>query len=446
MRINQVNIKMKPIIRLLLVFIALVSCSVAFALPDINTWTTKNGITVMYVYSPELPMADIELSFDAGSARDGDLAGLSSMMHAMLDKGTGKLTADEVASRFEDVGAQFSANVDLDRSSVSLRSLTNDDFFPDALAMFIDVVAKPSFPERDFDREKKRLLVALEDSDQRPDDIVSRKFFDLLYQQQAYAQPTSGTKDSVSKISLQDIKQFHKQYMVASNSVLAIVGDVSKQKAEAITNKISESLPKGKAKQKITIARSSSEAKLYVDFPSQQAHVRMGQIGIERGDPDYFSLYVGNHVLGGGGFTSRLVKEVRSKRGLSYSVYSYFLPYKQPGPFMLGLQTRSDQVNEAVQVCNEVLNEFIENGPTQEELELSKQNIINGFPLRVDSNRDILGYLSLIGYYQLPLNYLSDFKTNIEKVTLNDVKTAFRKHLDLKSFVTVVVGSEQKDT
>ena len=180
-----------------------------------------------------------------------------------------------------------------------------------------------------------------------------------------------------------------------------------------------------------------------MDFPSQQAHVRMGQVGIQRGNPDYFNLYVGNHVLGGGGFTSRLVKEVRSNRGLSYSVYSYFLPYQQQGPFMLGLQTRVDQVTEAVEVSKQVLAEFIEHGPTEEELELSKQNIMNGFPLRVDSNKDILGYLSLIAYYDLPLSYLDDFKNNIEQVSLDDVKKAFRKHLDLDSFVTVVVGSEQ---
>lgn len=432
------------IFRAAIVFVSLSVSSVVYALPEINTWTTKNGVKVLHVNSPELPMVDIALTFDAGSARDNQLAGLSAMTHGLLDKGTGKLDADDVASRFEDVGAQFSANVDLDRSSVTLRSLTDEAFFSDALTMFIDVVSKPSFPERDFDREKKRLLIALEDSDQRPSDIVGRKFSELLYQQHPYAQPRSGTKESANKIELKDIKQFHKNYFVATNSILAIVGDVSQKKAEEIASNISASLPKGKAQEKITAVKPSVETKQHIDFPSQQSHVRMGQIGIERGNPDYFNLYVGNHILGGGGFTSRLVKEVRSERGLSYSVYSYFIPYEQSGPFMLGLQTRSDQVTEAIQVCNEVLADFIENGPTQEELTLSKQNIMNGFPLRVDSNRDILGYLSLIGFYDLPLSYLNDFNNNIEKVTLEDVKKAFRKHLDLDTFVTVVVGSEQK--
>ena len=225
---------------------------------------------------------------------------------------------------------------------------------------------------------------------------------------------------------------------------MAIVGDVTVQQAKDIANKISVSLPTGKAQEKIEPVKPSLETKQHIDFPSQQSHVLMGQIGIARGDPDYFNLYVGNHILGGGGFTSRLVKEVRSNRCLSYSVYSYFLPYERSGPFMLGLQTRSDQVTEAVQVCNDVLADFTDNGPTQEELTLSKQNIINGFPLRVDSNVDILGYLSMIGFYDLPLTYLNDFNQNIEKVSLEDVKKAFRKHIDLNTFVTVVVGSDQK--
>lgn len=436
--------KMTMLVRSVSVILALSVSSIAYALPEINTWTTENGIKVLHVNSSELPMVDLALTFDAGSARDDKLAGLSSMTHGLLNKGTGKFDADEVASKFEDVGAQFSASVDLDRSSVMLRSLTSEEIFDDALTMFISVVSAPSFPERDFDREKKRLLISLEDSDQRPSDIVEKKFFELLYQQHPYAQARYGDKQTANKISLQDVKKFHENYFVTTNSILAIVGDVTKHQAEIIANKISTSLPKGKAKQKIVAVKPSLETKQHIDFPSLQSHVRMGQIGIERGNPDYFNLYVGNHILGGGGFTSRLVKEVRSNRGLSYSVYSYFLPYEQSGPFMLGLQTRSDQVTEAIQVCNEVLSGFIENGPTQEELTLSKQNIMNGFPLRIDSNRDILGYLSLMGYYDLPLTYLNDFNEKIEKVSLDDVKTAFRKHLDLNSFVTVVVGSEQE--
>ena len=285
-------IKMSMIIRPIIVFLIYSLYSTVYALPEINTWTTDNGIKVLHVNSPELPMVDIALTFDAGSARDNELAGLSTMMHGLLDKGTGKLNADDVASRFEDVGAQFGASVDLDRSSVTLRSLTGEEFFDKALTMFIDVVSKPSFPERDFDREKKRLLISLQNIDQSPGDIVGRKFYQLLYQNHPYAQPQSGTNKSASKITLKDVKEFHKQYIVATNSILAIVGDVSESQAQKIANTISTSVPKGKAQEEIVLAKPSTEIKQHVEFASQQSHVRIGQIGIERGNPDYFSLYV----------------------------------------------------------------------------------------------------------------------------------------------------------
>jgi len=232
--------------------------------------------------------------------------------------------------------------------------------------------------------------------------------------------------------------------MVSTGAVLAIVGDIDQASAHELGEQISQALPKGKAHAPIPSVAESQYQDIKVDFPSQQAHVRMGQIGIQRGDPDYFSLYVGNHILGGGGFTSRLVEEVRGKRGLSYSVYSYFLPLLRPGPFMLGLQTRVDQVDEALTVCRNELDKFIRQGPTAEELSLSKQSIINGFPLRIDSNRDILGYLSVIAYYDLPLTYLNDFRQQIDAVTLADIKDAFKRRINLESFVTVVVGSAQQ--
>lgn len=414
-----------------------------YALPEIETWQTSKGVKVYYANAPELPIIDLALTFDAGSARDGDIPGLSTMMHGLIDKGTGKLNADEVASKFEDVGAQFSVSTDLDRSSVTLRSLSKADLFDYALDMYIRVITKPSFPKRDYEREKKRLLISLQNSEQRPGDIVGKTFYQMLYQDHPYAQPGMGTKQSVENISLKSIKQFHKSHITANNAVLAIVGDVTLKQAQEIAENISKALAKGKALVELAEVQPSSLAKKKVDFPSQQAHVRMGQIGIQRGHPDYYSLYVGNHVLGGGGFTSRLMKEVRSNRGLSYSVYSYFLPYAQQGPFMLGLQTRVDQAAEAIEVSEQVLQDFFDNGPTEQELSLSKQNIINGFPLRVDSNKDLLGYLSIIGYYDLPINYLNEFTQNIEQVTLEDIKTAFQKHMSLDSFITVVVGGEQ---
>lgn len=430
--------------RIIYFVLCLILAQQVHALPEINTWKTSSGIRVMHVEATQLPMIDVAITFDAGSARDNDQAGLSQLTHTLLNKGVAGLDADAIASRFEDVGAQFSTSVDMDRSSVLLRSLSDKELFSNAIELYIDIMAAPSFPEKDFEREKKRMLIGLEDKQQTPAAIVSDHFYQALYGTHPFAQSKDGHPKSIAALSREDIKTFHGKHMVSTGAVLAIVGDIDQTSAHELGEQISQALPKGKAHAPIPSVAESQYQDIKVDFPSQQAHVRMGQIGIQRGDPDYFSLYVGNHILGGGGFTSRLVEEVRSKRGLSYSVYSYFLPLLRPGPFMLGLQTRADQVDEALTVCRNELDKFIRQGPTEEELSLSKQSIINGFPLRIDSNRDILGYLSVIAYYDLPLTYLNDFRQQIDAVTLADIKDAFKRRMNLESFVTVVVGSAQQ--
>jgi zinc protease len=173
---------------------------------------------------------------------------------------------------------------------------------------------------------------------------------------------------------------------------------------------------------------------------ASQAHIMIGAPGISRDDPDYFPLVVGNHVLGGGGFTSRITDEVRQKRGLAYSAYSYFSPLRREGPFLIGLQTQRDQASEALEVVRGTLREFVAGGPTEQELQAARQNIVGGFPLRMDSNRKIHDYLALIGFYRLPLTYLDDFVRNVEQVTVAAVHDAFRRRVDPDRMVTVVVG------
>lgn len=414
----------------------------ASALPQIQSWTTSNGARVYFAPSDELAMVDVAITLDAGSERDGSLAGLATLTHSLLDKGAADMDADAIAARFEDVGAQYGTSVSLDRSMITLRSLSDEVLFQSAVDTLLKVIAKPSFPQRDFEREKNRLLIAIQDGQQSPSDIISKAFYAAIYADHPYAQSAQGSAESVQAIQRSDIEKFYQQYFIANTAVFAIVGDLTRDQAEQLATNISQALASGQPTPKGVAVANSKSKQEHIVFPSQQAHVRIGQLGVARGDPDYFSLYVGNHVLGGGGFTSRLVEEVRSKRGLSYSVYSYFMPLQQPGPFVIGLQTRADQAQPALQVCLDVLNKYQTEGPSEAELELSKRNIISGFPLRIDSNRDVLGYLSMIGYYQLPLSYLADFSAKIEAVSVEDVRQAFRKHVDLDSLVTVIVGNE----
>ena len=178
------------------------------------------------------------------------------------------------------------------------------------------------------------------------------------------------------------------------------------------------------------------------DFPASQAHIMLGQPFVSRNDPDYYALLVGNHILGGGGFTSRLTTQVREKRGLSYSVYSYFAPGLHAGAFTAGLQTRPDQAAEALAVSKQVIADFVQNGPTADELKAAKDNLIGGFPLRLDGNRKLLDNVANIAWNNLPLDYLEHWTQRVDAVTADQIKTAFQRVLQPQKMVTVVVGGQ----
>jgi len=221
------------------------------------------------------------------------------------------------------------------------------------------------------------------------------------------------------------------------------MGDVSRARAAEIAEQLTHDLPRAATP---LVPLPSLPALLTgverdIEHPSAQAHVLIGQPGVARNDPDYFPLLVGNHILGGGGMTSRLYEQVRERRGLAYSVYSFFLPYQQPGPFQVGLQTRRDQAKDTVEVVRSVLADFIDKGPTAAELQAAQQNLVGGFALRIDSNQKILNYLAVIGFYHLPLDYLDTFTNRIEAVTLDEIRDAFRRHVDPQRLATVVVGT-----
>lgn len=390
-------------------------------------------------------MVDLQLVFDAGSARDRELFGLARLTTGLLDEGSGDWDADTIARRFEDVGAQYEASVERDFAWLSLRSLSAPEFLEPALQTYINVVSNPSFPQRAYERLKRLMLVSLQNQAQRPGAVGRKAFYREVYGKHPFGGPQSGTEHSINAITRGDVERFYRDYFVAQNALLAIVGDIERVKAQRIAQRISHHLAAGKKAPPLPAVMPLTKSKsVLIPFPSAQAHVFIGQPGMRRGDPDYFALYVGNHILGGSGFNSRLVKEVRVKRGLSYSVYSYFSPQSVAGPFSLGLQTRVDQADQAAELAKQTIRNFIENGPSEEELRASIKNITGGFPLRIDSNADIVGYLALIGFYNLPLNYLDTFNDEVASVTREGIHDAFKRRLDVDRMTTVIVGSNNQ--
>lgn len=423
-------------------FFIIFYANIVLASPNIEYWITSAGAEVYYVHAPELPMVDIQIVFDAGSSRDEDALGIAMLTNSLLADGADGDDADKISNNFESLGAIYAADIGYDSASLQLRSLTESELLKSAIANLKKVLSAPDFPTDALERRQSQMLIGIKAKKQSPAAIAKDAFMKATYQSHPYAKPSEGTETSVKAINRKDIISFYKKHYTAKNSMIAIVGAVSHELAKQISEDISAGFQDGEKASSIRAVENLEEPQsIFIEYPSVQTHILVGQPGMKRGDSDYFSLYVGNHILGGGGMVSRLFEEVREKRGLSYSAYSYFSPMLFKGPFTAGLQTKTDQADEATSVLLENIKNYIEQGPTEEELIAAKKNIIGGYPLRIDSNSKILNYVVVIGYYKLPLDYLETFNNNVEAVTIESIKDAFKRRLSPDKLVMVKVGT-----
>ena len=429
------------------IWIAILSfCTAALAhagLP-IQNWQLPNGAQVYFVESHDLPMLDVSVDFPAGSAFDPEAkAGLASLTHRMLDQGAGGMTDNQIASGFADVGAQLGGRFDADRAGVVLRTLSSPAEQRASLALLVRVLSQPTFSAPIVAREKTRVIAALKESEGQPASLAMNAFQHAVFLKHPYAHRETGEIDTVKTLSAKDLVTFYRSHYSAPGAVVALMGDITRAQADVIARQLTDALPAAKlaATAVIPPVPTLSEGVMRtIPFPAKQSQILIGQPGVARGAPDYYALYVGNYILGGGGFDSRLMNDVRQKRGLAYSVYSYFMPMREAGAFQIGLQTRADQTEEALKVVRQTLGDFVNKGVTEDELTQAKNNIIGGFPLRIDSNKEILEYLAVIGFYHLPLSYLDDFPRHVAEVTAAQIQAAFARHIYPDKMVTIVVG------
>jgi zinc protease len=409
--------------------------------PQIQHWVAPTGAKVYFVASRDLPILDVQIDFVAGGARSpADKSGVASLTASLLDAGAGSLDEEQISGRLVDLGARLSSGSDHDKASVNLRTLSFATEKTGALALMRAVLSAPTFPEAVLAREKTRTIESLKEADTRPDAIAGKRFVAALYPGHPYG--NVATPESVAKIVRDDLVTFYQTYYTARGAVVSIIGDVSKSEAEAIAVQLTEALPAGEPVAALPPVTLPQRETLKVAHPAAQSHIHVGLPAITRTDPDYFALLVGNYTLGGGGFVSRLMKEVREKRGYAYSVYSTFAPRVLPGPFQIGLQTKREQADDALQVVDAVLTKFLAEGPTAQELAAAKKNLIDGQALRIDSNAKLLAHLSLIGFHGLPLDYLDQFPRKVAAITRDDVRAAFRRHVKPENLVTVIVAAD----
>lgn len=409
--------------------------------PKIEHWTLESGTRVYFVESRSLPLLDVQIDFAVGSAHEPqDKAGLAGLTRSLLDIGTEGMNEQEISEAIADTGAQFGGGSDKDRTSLSVRTLSSAAERDAAIALAARLLAAPTFPADAVERERARSMASLREALTRPATLASQRFNLAIYGDHPYSR--TATIESLQGISRTDLVDFHREHFSAGNATVTVVGDASRDDANAIARALTQALPAGQPLALLAAPELPARSTERIPHPSAQAHISIGMPVLSRSDPDYYPLLVGNYVLGGGGFVSRLTREVRELRGFAYSVHSSFQPMQVAGPFQIGLQTRGSQADAALAVVDEVVRGFIAEGPTETELSAARDNFINGFGLRLDSNRNILEYVAMIGFYRLPLDWLDAYTGHIAKVTAEQVRDAFARRVKPEHLVTVIAGGD----
>ena len=427
--------------KLFAALLAFTVTQLAYAGIKIEHWVSPSGARVYFVETHALPILDVQVDFAAGSAFDpAGKSGTAALTRGLLDLGAGDLDENAIADRLADVGAKISGGADTDRASVALRTLSAADKRAPALDLLRLVLQQPRFDAAVFAREQARTVASLKDALTRPDTIAGKAFWQALYPNHPYGR--QATPESVIAVSRDDLANFYKTFYNAKSASVTIVGDMTRNDAEKLAESLVAGLPAGEAPKLPAAPALPVQGRQQIVHPAAQAHIYLGLPAIERGNPDFFPLLVGNYTLGGGGFVSRLMKEVRDKRGFAYSVYSYFAPLRQAGPFQIGLQTKRSQAKEALAVTQNVLQTFLKEGPSDEELAAAKANLIGSFPLRLDSNKKILDNVANIGFHGLPLDYLDRYQEKVQAVTADDIRKAFAKYVQPAHLVTVLVAAD----
>ncbi|QKM65468.1 insulinase family protein [Polynucleobacter tropicus] len=438
------------IVFLLCLFGLLTSAQATLPIEQLESF---KGAKAYLVQTKSLPMVDIEISIDAGDRYDpAGKSGLADLTADLMTYGVrgekGFLSEAQIADEIADLGANIGLSVSGERATLRIRSLSRKDLRDRAVQLAAAMLSAPTYDANIVAREKQRTITSLLEADTKPEYVLERRFKSMVYGKYPLAE--SPSVKSVSAITPADLAQFHKRFYRGDRMIVSIVGDVDQAQAKEIVQGLLKRVPQsGPAipvlpKLQRSPVEPLAERQVTIPFDSQQAHIAMGMTAVTRNNPDYFPLLVGNYILGGGGFVSRLMAEVREKRGLAYSVFSYFSPGKDVGIFQAGLQTKSDQGSMALEVMSETIANFIAKGPTDPELTAAKANLVNGYPLRIDNNRKLLDNVSSIVWNDLPLDTMEVWTKQVEAVTLDQVTAAFQKYLAMDRMKIVLLGAQNK--
>jgi zinc protease len=409
--------------------------------PDIERWQTKDGMKVAYMRVPN-NILNINLTFDAGAVRDESSYGLASLTNNLVTAGGKTLNLDSIANSFDFSGAVFSNDVRKDYATLNLQLVNAPEYFDTAFNTLLDVIAAPNITEVDFSRIKNQQIQYISYKKQDPSTVAFETFFSKLYDNHPYSHPTDGTLESLSEIDIAAVQKFYKKYYNSSNAILVIVGDVNIANAKSIASKISDVLPKGDRAPKLPKVTEVKASETKLVFPASQATLVLGKLGITPQNTDLYGLDLATSILGGG-LDSRLMKEIREKRGLVYGASSFFVPLNLTGPYVIMTQTAADNAGKAVDSIHDVVSDFVSNGVSEKELSKAKSIETTKYYTTFTQNSSIANALSRQIFYGLPSDYLEEYANNLSKVGLADINSLIKEHMSLDKEVKVIVGPNE---
>ena len=411
------------------------------AMPAVQKTVLSNGLVILHSEDHSLPFVTMHLLIDGGSRKDPPgQEGLSYLTAKGLLLGTSRHTMAAINEELDFMGASISSSSGRDYSTMGLRALKKD--LDRALDLFMEELTQPAFPDDEIKREVQKTMAVIQSEEDEPGEVAEKAFRKTLFLTGPYGHPVIGTKDSLPKITLESISRFYKDYYHPNNCILVVVGDITADEVKTKLFPLFEKMPAAEIPQAPFVSSfAKGPETIKVNREITQANIVLGNEGIDRGNPDFYAVSVMNYILGGGGFASRMLEDIRNKRGLAYEVASFFDAAKYPGSFQIVLQTKNASAREAISLALKQM-ELIRKEPVSDkELDGAKKYLIGSFPMRLDTQDKLANFLAQVQYYGLGLDYAEKYPALIRSVTKEAVLEVAKKYLHPENYVLVVVAN-----
>src|SRR3984893_16776671 len=406
----------------------------------IQTIKSPGGIEAWLVEEHSVPMMAMRFAFDGGSSQDPvGKEGLANFVTAMLDEGAGDLSSREFQERMEDISMRMSYEEAKDAFYGNFETLTaNRD---DAAKLLKLALNKPHFEADSIERIRQQLIAGLVYAARDPDKVAQNEWYALAFKGQPYARPANGTEKTVAPVNHDDLEGYRKRIFAKDTLKVVAVGDIDADQLGHLLDEVFGDLP-AKAElapvSKTAPVIGGKQEVIEMNVPQSVAVFGLG--AMPRRDPEFIPAFVLNQILGGGGFASKLMEEVREKRGLAYSVYTYVYPYQHASIFSGGVAPRNDAMGQSLDVSRDELNKMADKGPSQEDLDNAKNYLIGSYPLRFDTNSKIATQLLGLKMDGFGPEYVENRNAMIAAVTLDDMKRVAKSLLDTQNLIVTIVG------